>query len=447
MNTDRIPPQAIDIERTVLGTMLSVPDTVEVVVDLIDESVFYHGGNRKIFICMKEMFRRGMPVDLVTLTEELRNKNILEEVGEEGYLGELAESIATTANIEYYTKILKEKANLRELINVTNEISTECFETENPSEVLNKAESRIYHIAVKATEKSKEVIDANEIMSSTLKEIERMQGGGRIGVTSGFKTLDEKIGGLEGGQLIIIGGRPSTGKTAFVLCEILNQTIVHQIPIAMFSLEMPQVPLGQRFLSIETGIDLFSIRKGFIGTERWKTVSEKAAIIAAAPIYLDQKPGLDIVRLHSAARRLIRERGVQIIYVDHLHLMEHGKEDPTFGVSELSKNLKHLAMDLNIPMVVISHLHRASAKGGKKANHRPSLIDLRQSGSIEQDADMVMFVHREFMYSKKDEDRDKAELLIEKQRNGPIGTVDFNWDAKCTRFYEPDEQTVEEGVW
>jgi replicative DNA helicase len=438
---DRVPPQALDIERTVLGSMMVDSAAAEIAFEKLTENAFYSGAHKRVFLCMKDMFTKNTPIDLVMLSQELQKNQWLDEVGGEQFIAGLTESIATSANMGHYAKILKEKETLRELINVSTQINTDCFNTDvDVHALVSSADSKIYDTcSALMLQKKQAVSSSSEVMSETLDELERMHAGGTVGVTMGFETLDKILLGLERESLIYLGGRPGQGKTSFAVAMMLKQAVVHGIPVGMFSLEMPKYQIGQRELAIETNVSLYSIRSGKISVEGQQKVAERSAVIANAPIYIDDTGGVNIEYIRLGLRRMIRKYGIQVCYVDHIHLMDFGNMDPTHGTTMISRGLKALAKECHIPIVALSQLHRLPKPNPKKKN-RPTLSDLRQSGSLEQDADVVMLVHREFELTKKDEDKNDAEIIIAKQRNGSLGVINFGWEGKCSKFYEKEQQ-------
>lgn len=441
--SDRIPPQALDVERTVLGSMLIDSQAALNVIDKLDEECFYSTANARIFLCMKEMFERNVPVDIITITDLLRKKGWLESVGEETYLGELAESIATSANMEYYANILREKATLRKMITVAGEITTDCFNVEiAPQEIVDKAEAKIFGISESQIKNKFESMA--ELLPKTFEDIEGYTKGNFKGVQTGFKELDEMTTGLQPGDLVIVAARPSMGKTAFVLSLALNTTMKYKNPTAIFSLEMSKESLVQRMLCSEARVNMHQLRSGTLPKRDLPKLSLAAGPLAEAPVYIDDTPAITVLELRAKARRLKAQNGLKLIIIDYLQLMgSSGKvENRQQEISIISRSLKGVAKELDVPVIALSQLSRAVEQ---RNDHRPQLADLRESGAIEQDADLVMFIYRDEVYNKDDESvKGKAEIIIGKQRNGPIGTANLAFVRDFARFENLTERQEEE---
>jgi replicative DNA helicase len=442
MSAERVPPQALDVERTVLGSMLIDGHAAAIVFELLDESAFYSGPNRRIFLCMKEMFEKSFPIDIVTLTESLRSKQWLESVGEEAYLGELAESIATSANVEYYSKILREKATLRQLISSAAEITTDCFDPESEAQnVLDKAESKIFGIAESRIKNRFESV--GKLLPHTFKEIDDFSKGGARGVLTGFTELDDLTTGFQKGDLIIIAGRPSTGKTSFALSVGAHAAIRGKHPTAIFSLEMSKQQLAQRLLCAEARVNMHSLRSGKLPHRELPKLGLAAGPLSEAPLFVDDSPSITVLELRAKARRLKAQSNIELVIIDYLGLMASSDsfENRQQEISQISRSLKGVAKELEVPLIVLSQLSRAPEA---RTEHRPVLSDLRESGAIEQDADVVMFVYREEMYNKDDESaKGIAEIIIGKQRNGPTGLVKLAFIKDYARFDNLSERVME----
>lgn len=431
--SDRIPPQALDVERTVLGSMLIDTQAAINAIDQIDEECFYSTANSRIFICMKEMFEKNIPIDIITLADVLRKKGWLESIGEETYLGELAECIATSANMEYYANILREKATLRKLISVAGEVTTDCFNTEiDPQEIVDKAESKIFAISESRIKNKFESMA--ELLPRTFEDIEGYTKGEFKGVHTGFKELDEMTTGLQPGDLVIVAARPSMGKTAFILSLTLNTAVKYKNATAIFSLEMSKESLVQRMICSEARVNMHQLRSGTLPKRDLPKLSLAAGPLAEAPIFIDDTPAITVLELRAKARRLKAQNNLKLIIIDYLQLMgSSGKvESRQQEISIISRSLKGVAKELDVPVIALSQLSRAVEQ---RNDHRPQLADLRESGAIEQDADLVMFIYRDEVYNKDDEsNKGKAEVIVGKQRNGPIGTANLAFVKDFARF-------------
>jgi len=434
---DRTPPQSEEAEKFVLGTCLIDGAALDLAMDKLNEEDFYSRKHQKLFTVMKDMTVTGRQVDVVTIDSVLDEKGLKEELFT--LIVELSETVAALESIENYCNIILDKSITRKLLQVSREIADECFKSENILELIESAENKVLKAAERRN--TTEIKTSNDMMKETWGEIERITKGGRIGITTGFQQLDNIVGGYENGQFIVLAGRTSMGKSACCLSMIANQTLVHQIPTALFSLEMPAVSLGQRLLSIESNIGLWNIRKAVMSKSYFEIIGEKIGKIANAPLYIDDNSGLTISRLRSTLRRMINKYGIQQAYIDHLHLMNYEGNDPTYGTSMISKGLQQTARDFNIPIIGLSQLNRADKKS---KIHRPVLGDLRQSGSLEQDSALVIFVHREHYYTKDDADKGYAEIIVEKQRNGPLQSLKMGWKWECAKFYELEDQKEQE---
>jgi replicative DNA helicase len=432
--TDRIPPQALDVERTVLGSMLIDVNAAVNAMEKLTEDCFYSSANRQIFVCLREMFEKSTPFDVITLADALRKKNLLEAVGAEPYLAELVNNIATSANIEYHVRILSEKSTLRTLISTSAEITTDCFSTEaEAQEILDKAESKIFAVAESRIKNSFESL--GQLLPRTFEDIDKYSKGGVQGVPSGFKDLDEMTSGFQKSDFVIIAGRPSMGKTAFALSIALHAAVAAHYPTAIFSLEMSKAQLAQRMLCAEARINMHSLRSGKLPHKELPKLSIAAGPLSEAPLFIDDSPGITILEVRAKARRLKAQQNIGLIIIDYLQLMGSvGKvENRQQEISQISRSLKGIAKELDIPVIALSQLSRAVEQRG--GDHRPQLSDLRESGAIEQDADVVMFVYREEVYSKDDESKKGlAEIIIGKQRNGPIGSSNLSFIGDYARF-------------
>ncbi|OIO10808.1 MAG: replicative DNA helicase [Elusimicrobia bacterium CG1_02_63_36] len=443
-DTVRVPPQALDAERAVLGSMLIEPEAVERALEILNEKSFYKDSHRKIFAAAVNMQDRGQPVDLVTMSEELKRRKSLGDVGGSSYLKELTHSVSTAAHVEHYARLVHDKAILRELITLSTTIVSECHGEKEPSVLLDQAQGWIFKLTQQ--QQTKGFTSAKELAHQVIEDIERLQKnkGDVTGVPTGLKKLDSKTAGFQKGDMIIIGARPSQGKTALAL-NIAAHIVLHAKepqPVAIFSMEMSKQAIMTRFIASEARVNLHEVRNGFFRRDRWTDLTNAAARLSEAPLYIEDTPGLSVLEVRSQARRLANElasKGQQlgIVLLDYLQLMRgssHRSENRQQEVSEISRGLKGLARDLNVPIVVLSQLSRRVEDKGR-ADARPQLSDLRESGAIEQDADVVAFIYREGYYKRDDPTAEnKAEIIIAKQRNGPTGTVELMFRPELARF-------------
>jgi replicative DNA helicase len=434
----RVPPQAVDIEAAVLGAMLIEKEAIAKVVEVLDDSAFYKPAHGLIFKGMIALFERSEPVDLITLTEELRRRGDLERVGGEIVLTELTNNVTTAANVEYHAHIVLEKSLMRQLISTSADVMTRAYkDSEDALALLDQAEQQIFDISEQRMKKS--FISMTNAVHKTMAMLESIHGShsGVTGVPSGFTDLDNLTGGFQPSDLIIVAGRPSQGKTAFVLSLARNASVVHDVPVGFFSLEMSSQQLVMRLMCAEARVDAHKVRTGRLPEDEWKKLSVSVGRLYKAKIFIDDTPGLGILELRAKARRLKAEHDVGLVVVDYLQLMSGPRtaQSREQEISAISRSLKALAKELNIPVIALSQLNRAvEARSDKK----PALADLRESGAIEQDADVVLFVHRPEMYGLETSDGESteglAELIVGKQRNGPTDTVRLQFIKHYARF-------------
>ena len=431
-------PSQPEAERSVLGAMLRSADAVMLAQESLKEDDFYDPILREIFSAMLYLSARSRPVDIVTLDEELTRRGRLEAIGGTQFLIDLSRSVPAASNIGAYIRIVDEKSTLRKLIGASEEITKNCYagEMETP-DVLAMAEKSIYDITMRKG--GEQLQPVQPLLLKTFKMIEELvRKHGRIeGVPTGYRGLDEMTTGFHPGELILIAARPSMGKTSFGMNIIGNASIRAHKCAAVFSLEMPAEQLVLRLLCTEAKVDMQRVRRGQIEDDEWLKLSEAMALIAEARLFIDATAGINVTGVRSKARRLQMEEGLDIIMIDYLGLMTGvGK----FGsrqeeVSSISRSLKALASELGVPVIALSQLSRAPTG---RSNHRPVLSDIRDSGAIEQDADVVMFIHREEYYDDKPENKGLAEIIIAKQRNGALGTCQLGWKGEYTWFMDLD---------
>lgn len=433
---ERIPPQNIEAEQAVLGAMLIKKEAVIEAMEILRPEDFYRDAHRVVFEAIMAVFQNDSAVDMITVTEQLKKSDLLDKAGGVAGVTALANAVPTAANVVYHAKIVREKAELRELINAGSEITGWAFEDSDDVEaVMDKAEKRI--LEVTARENSADFTPMKDIVISVFKQIEERSTnkGGLTGVASGFTDLDRLTSGFQPSDLILVAARPSMGKTAFTL-NIASYVAVHlDKPVAFFSLEMSKEQLAQRMLCSEGGIDSQRLRNGDMKDEDWEHVIAAADRLTYAPVFIDDTPGITVMELRSKARRIKAEHGLSMVIIDYLQLMS-GKgskngDNRQQEISEISRSLKALARELKVPVIALSQLSRSVESRQVK---RPMLSDLRESGSLEQDADIVMFLYREDYYDKETEQQNVTEVIVAKHRNGPIDTVRLYFDKEFTRF-------------
>ena len=445
---DRIPPQALDAEVAVVGAMLLDTTAVGAVSEILDDSAFYKGAHKKTFRAIIDLFSKEEAVDLVTVTQELKRQKALDDVGGAAYLSQVLGSVATTANVRHHAKIVLEKAILRRLISVSTEVVQEAYDASgDAADILDRAEQVIFEIA--QTRVHRDFVPMREILKHSFEVIQELYDKKQhvTGIASGFEDLDALTSGFQKADLVVIAGRPSMGKTAFALNVAAHTSIDGSTPTAIFSLEMGKEQLVQRMLCSEARIDAHKLRTGYLADKHWSSLTTAAGLLSEAAIYIDDTPSMNVLEMRSKARRLKAEADIGLVIVDYLQLMRGlGRpENRQQEISEISRSLKALAKELEVPVLALSQLSRAvESRGGDR---RPILSDLRESGAIEQDADVVMFIYRAEQYERTPENIGRAEVIIGKQRNGPTGTVHLAFQSECTRFDNLSmrpEETIEE---
>lgn len=446
LSLEKVPPQNLEAEQSVLGAILLDNRALPVAVELLGPEEFYRDTHRKIFMAMTDLFEKNEAVDIITITDHLRKKGDLESVGGIPYLTELASMVPTAANVRYHAKIVREKAMVRGLLRSVTDIARNVYDSAlDAEELIDFAEKTIFDLSDRRINPSFSLL--KEVIKDSFQMIEQLYDRKEAvtGVPTGFSKLDELTTGFQRGDLIIIGGRPSMGKTAFCL-NIAQHVGVHlKEPVAVFSLEMSKEQLAFRMLCSEAMVDSNSIRKGFIRKDDWHKLTSAAGRLAEAPIYIDDSSGTSVLEMRAKARRLKAEHGLSMVIVDYLQLMRGrgGAERREQEISEISRSLKGLSKELRVPVIALSQLNRAvETRSGEK---KPTLADLRESGAIEQDADVILFLYRDEVYNKnKPENKGKAEVIISKQRNGPIGSIPLTFLAHCTRFVDYSDREYNE---
>lgn len=430
----RIPPHDIEAEQAVLGGLMIDKDVVANVVEILKIEDFYRDDHKEIFSAILDLYEISNPIDVLSVKEKLRTKGVLEAVGDIEYLTLLTDKIPTTANIEYYARNIEEKSILRRLIKSSNEILSLGYEaSEEVSIILDQAEKKIFDILDKRNVKGFSPI--KEVLLESFNKLEELYNskGHITGIPTGFTDLDVKTAGLHNSDLILIAARPALGKTSFVLNIAANAAIHAKAPVAVFSLEMSKEQLTNRMLSCEAMVDSNKIKTGKLEDDDWPKIARALGPLSQAPIYIDDTPGITINDIRAKCRRLKLEKGLKLVIIDYLQLMQgRGKsESRQQEVSEISRSLKILAKELDVPVVTLSQLSRAP---DARADHRPVLSDLRESGAIEQDADIVMFLYRDDYYNPETDKKNIAEIIIAKHRNGSTGTVELVWLGQYTKF-------------
>jgi replicative DNA helicase len=431
---EKLPPQSLEAEVAVLGSMLLDKDAVSHAVELLNESAFYKDAHRKIFSAITKLYADNKAVDLITVIEELKRSGWLDDVGGPAYVTTIASSVPTAANIIHYAKIVKEKMILRALINSATRIVAECYDqTQVVDHLLDKAEQIIFDIAQKKIESR--FTPLKEIIKNSIETIDNLYQRKEhvTGIATGFRELDIKTAGLQASDLIIVAGRPSMGKSALASCIVEHVGVVEKKPVAFFSLEMSKEQLVQRLLCSHARVNAHNVRTGFLSQADWPKLVTAAGKLSEAPIYIDDTPGITVMELRAKARRMKAQYDIQFMVLDYLQLMSGtgNVDNRQQQISDISRSLKALARELNIPIIAISQLSRAVEN---RTDHRPQLSDLRESGAIEQDADLVILLLREEYYNPTEENRGKATAIIAKQRNGPVGNIDLAFIHEFMRF-------------
>ena len=432
----RVMPHSIEAEQSVVGAMLMDRDAVTTASELISGNDFYQSAYGVVFDSMVELFNEGQPVDLITLQERLRSKDVPAEVSSLEFVRDLLNMVSTSANVKYYAQIVADKSVMRKLIRLNEDISNVCYAgNESLEAILEKTEKSVFELLQRRN--SGEFVPIKQVVLNALERIEKASKskGTVTGIPTGFIDLDYKLSGLQPSDLVLIAARPSMGKTAFVLNIAQYIAFKKDRSVAIFSLEMSKEQLVNRLFSLESQVDAQAIRTGNMKDSDWEKLIEGAGIIGKSRLIIDDTPGISISELRSKCRKYKLEYGLDLIIIDYLQLMTgsvgKSQESRQQEISEISRSLKGLARELNVPVVALSQLSRAVES---RPDKRPMLSDLRESGAIEQDADVVMFIYRDEYYNKDSEFKKQAEIIIAKQRNGPVGTVNLAWLGEYTKF-------------
>ncbi len=435
----KIPPQDIEAEQAVLGSMLVDKEAVVVAIEFLKVDDFYRKDHQEIFSAIMELYRQGKPIDIVTVKGVLESRKIFDTIGGMEYLANLTSTIYTTSNIEAYSKIVEEKSILRKLIKSSDEILKLGYDAKDDVEqILDQAEKKIFDILEKRNVKG--YVPIRDVLVDAFTKLEELYNKKTnvTGVPTGFTDLDNKTSGFQPSNLILIAARPAMGKSAFVLNIAQNAAIKSNVGVAIFSLEMSKEELVNRMLCSEAMVDSSKIRTGKMEEEDWVKLAKALGPLSEAPIYIDDTPGLSTMELRAKCRKLKIEKDIGLIIIDYLQLMQGSSrtDNRQQEISEISRGLKILAKELNVPVIALSQLSRAPEA---RADHRPILSDLRESGSIEQDADIVMFLYRDDYYNEESEKKNVAEVIIAKQRSGPTGTTELLWLGQYTKFANLDK--------
>ncbi len=445
MDLGKVPPHDIEAEQAVLGCMLTDKDSVIAAVEVLKEDYFYREDNKLIYSAILSLYAKSEPIDIITVKAELAELGTLDRVGGLGYLAELPERVPTTANIEKYINIVEEKAILRRLIKSANElVSLGYDESEDVTDIMDMAEKKIFDLS--QSKSTRGYTQIKDVLVSTFEQLEKLsnQKGYVTGLTTGFNDLDRKTSGLHGSDLIILAARPAMGKSALAINIATNAALKAKVPVLIFNLEMSKEQVVNRILASEAMVDNSKLRTGKLEDNDWVKLAEASGFLSEASIYIDDTPGISMMEIRSKCRKLQVDKGLGLVVIDYLQLVQgSGKRNMNREqeISEISRNLKIMAKELNVPVIALAQLSRAAEQ--RKDGHRPMLSDLRESGAIEQDADIVMFLYRDDYYDENSENRNTAEVIIAKHRGGSTGTLNLAWLPEYTKFGNLDNRFSE----
>lgn len=435
MDIGKVPPHDIEAEQAVIGSMLTDKEAVSSSIEILKEQDFYREDNRLIYSAMLNLYNRAEPIDLITVKSELESMGKFEQVGGFEYLTELPEKVPTTANAIKYIKIVEEKSILRNLIKTANEIIELGYDpTEEVEDIMEGAEKKIFNLMQDKNQKG--YVPIKDILVESFTQLEELYNRKQhiTGVPTGFSDLDYRTAGLHGSELILIAARPAMGKSAFVLNIATNAALRGNTPVAIFSLEMSKEQMVNRILCSEAMVDSNKVRTGKLEDEDWGKLAEAIGPLSDTGIYIDDTPGISVMEIRAKCRKLKLEKDIGLVVIDYLQLVQGSSKRSSSReqeIAEISRSLKILAKELNVPVIALSQLSRAVEQ---RPDHRPMLSDLRESGSIEQDADIVMFLYRDDYYNEDSEKKNIAEVIIAKHRGGSTGTVDLGWLGSYTKF-------------
>ncbi len=435
MDFNKVPPHDLEAEQAVIGSMLTDKDAVISAIEVLSDYDFYREDNKIIYSAILNLYNRGEPIDIITLKSELASMGKLEAIGGLEYLVELPEKVPTTANVDKYIKIVEEKSTLRTLIRTANELITLGYDpTQEVEELMDNAEKKIFNVMQSRNQKG--YSSMKDILVDTFVELEELYNRKQhvTGVPTGFLDLDYKTAGLHGSDLILVAARPAMGKSAFALNIATNAAVRAKTPVAIFSLEMSKEQMANRILCSEALVDSNKVRTGKVEDDDWVKLAQASGILSEAQIFIDDTPGISIMEIRAKCRKMKLEKDIGLVVIDYLQLVQGSSKRGASReqeIAEISRSLKILAKEINVPVIALSQLSRAPEQ---RPDHRPMLSDLRESGSIEQDADIVMFLYRDDYYNQDSEKKNVAEVILAKHRAGSTGTVELAWLGSYTKF-------------
>ena len=435
MDFNKVPPHDLEAEQAVIGSMLTDKEAVIAAIETLSDEDFYREDNKIIYSAIMNLYNRGEPIDIITLKSELSSMGKFEAVGGLEYLAELPEKVPTTANVDKYINIVEEKSTLRTLIRTANELITLGYDpTQEVEELMDNAEKKIFGVMQSRTQKT--YSSMKDILVDTFIELEELYNRKEhvTGVPTGFLDLDYKTAGLHGSELILVAARPAMGKSAFALNIATNAAVRAKTPVAIFSLEMSKEQMANRILCSEAMVDSNKVRTGKVEDDDWTKLAEASGILSEAQIFIDDTPGISIMEIRAKCRKMKLEKNIGLVVIDYLQLVQGSNKragSREQEIAEISRSLKILAKEINVPVIALSQLSRAPEQ---RPDHRPMLSDLRESGSIEQDADIVMFLYRDDYYNQDSENKNVAEVILAKHRAGSTGTVELAWLGNYTKF-------------